>query len=337
VDNLPSNDQSSRKAFGVSVGLHGALFITILCTTLFSPPPPPTPRTIFVRTVSLKSGSAIRTVASPKTTTAQAPAQKQSEAPPGPPKQAEEIVAENEPEEPSAGPKKVEEAAHERGAPAQKSATPSKIPTTSKANSSGTATASKKATPTTSSKTAQGKGKPVSKGSTSTQKASSQYDQKLLGEALRRLDRSKSAASHGGKGGSEGGSVGGSGGVAHVGTVGSLNVESGLSVGRSDSADEGEGYATASPEACYIGDLIRRLQLNIRLPEPGEVRVKLTLKKSGSISSVQVISGSKNSIKDAIEKKLKAVHFSPFGTSFPGESEHTFNLRLSNDLIWSCR
>ena len=153
---------------------------------------------------------------------------------------------------------------------------------------------------------------------------------------MRRLDRTKSVTTDKG-GGSGSGSGGGSGGAAHVGTVGALNVESGLVASGGGEEDGCEGYATASPEACYIGDLIRRLQLNVRLPEPGEVRVKLTLKRSGAICSVEVLSGSKASIKQAIEKKLMAVHFSPFGMSFSSESEHAFNLRLSNDLVWSCR
>ena len=127
--------------------------------------------------------------------------------------------------------------------------------------------------------------------------------------------------------------------MARVGTVGALNVETGLvtGVGENEGDDAYEGYATASPEACYIGDLIRRLQLNVRLPEPGEVRVKLSLTRNGAVSSIQILSGNKASIKQAIEKKLRAVHFSPFGTSFSCEPEHTLNLRLSNDLVWSCR
>lgn len=362
MDNLPTNRQSARRAFWISAGLHIALFLTVLCTALFTPPPPPQPRTLIVRTVALKPGSVVRMAAAPKARSsapkAQGPVSKQEEPPPAPPKPAEEIVAEKEPEgtseEPHNTPQNKE---NEEPAPAQKASAPSpkaspkaavttKAPPTKPSNSSKGATPDKKGPAkgsATNSKTTAAKGKSASKESTSTQKSSApQYDQNLLSDALRRLDRSKSAAAKGSgsSGNGSGGSpVGTSGGTARVGTVGALNVDSDLviSTGSNDGDEAYEGYATASPEACYIGDLIRRLQLNVRLPEPGEVRVKLSLKRNGAISSIQVLSGSKPSIKQAIEKKLKAVHFSPFGTSFSGEPEHIFNLRLSNDLIWSCR
>ena len=308
MDKLPTNDRSARRAFYASLGLHGALFVVILCTMLFAPPPPPLPHALLVRTVSLRPGPAMRTVAAPRAQgTAKQPA-------------SEEKALEKE--QPSEGPK-IEEADPEPPSPPS----PKKSPTPSK-NATSTAPSKKGAASSNTTK-----GKPTAK--SSTKKSAPQYDQKLLGEALKRLDRTKSVTAQKG-GGSGSGSGSGSGGVSRVGTVGALNVESGLAA--SEGCEEGtDGYATASPEACYIGDMIRRLQLNVRLPEPGEVRVKLTLKRSGTISSVEILSGSKTSIKQAIEKKLKAVHFSPFGTSFSSESEHTFNLRLSNDLVWSCR
>lgn len=165
-----------------------------------------------------------------------------------------------------------------------------------------------------------------------TSSQTSSYDQKLLNEALQRLDKSKSVGKKGGGGASAGASTA----VTRVGAVGSLNVEQGLATG-GDSRDTAfEGYSSASPEACYIGDLIRRLQLNVRLPEPGEVKVKLSLKRNGTVTAVQVLSGKSASIKHSIEEKLRPIHFSPFGGSFSGEAEHTFVLRLSNELVWSC-
>ena len=349
MDSLPSNDRSTKKALGISAGLHVALFAAVLFTSLLSPPPPPIPHTIFVRTVSLKPGPSVRTAAALKTQASgpQTSAPKEPGPPPGPaPGPDEKIIAEEEtePSDEPTSPKKAEEPSVEKPSAPAKKATPAKTPVKastavkSPSHSSGTSSPSKKPSPNTQSKTTQGKGKPAPKGSSSTQKSSGtkpsgpQYDQSLLNDALRRLDRSKSTAAHGGGSGS--GSS--SGGVSQVGTVGALNVDSGVAVGEDKGDDGCDGYASASPEACYIGDLIRRLQLNVRLPEPGDVRVKLTLKKTGAITAVLVLSGSTASIKQAIEKKLKTVHFSPFGTSFSGESEHTFNLRLSNDLVWSC-
>ena len=67
----------------------------------------------------------------------------------------------------------------------------------------------------------------------------------------------------------------------------------------------------------------------------GEVKVKLTLARAGTVTRVQVLNG-KPSMRKPIEEKLRSIHFSHFGTSFPGETDHTFSLRLSNDLLWSC-
>ena len=320
MERLPDSNRTTKKALGISAGLHAAFFLTVLCTSLFSPPPPPLPKTLLVRTVMLRQGPAMKTVAVPASPRQEQASQGASEG--GSSKEEPSEVAEEPVKEEAPTP-----------AP-QKAPAPSKAAKASAAAKPATPS-SKKGSPSAKT-TTQGKAKP----SASTKGTASKYDQKLLGEALRRLDRSKSAAARteGSGSGSGKGSGSGSGGVARVGTVGALNVESGVAIAGAgtDADDSCEGYETASPEACYIADMIRRLQLNIRLPEPGEVRVKLTLKRNGAIMSVEVLSGSKASIKQVIEKKLKAVHFSPFGMGFSTESEHTFNLRLSNDLIWSC-
>ena len=264
------------------------------------------------------------------------PSEKTSEEPPSPPKPTSKSSP-----QPSKAQSSIKAEPASKSSP-KKSAQPAKSQPAGKASVKASSTAKGKTTTTqkpkatnTNSSSAQGSAK---KSSPSQGPA---YDQKLLNEALQRLDKSKSAAKGSGAGSGSGGTSGGGGGgnghgISHVGTVGALNVEQGFAGCEGTEDSPFQGYSSASPEAYYIGDLIRRLQLNVRLPEPGEIRVRLSLKRNGAVANVNVLSGKTASIKRSIEEKLRSVHFSPFGASFSGEAEHTFLLRLSNELVWSC-
>jgi outer membrane biosynthesis protein TonB len=360
----PRGVRGTRRAFGISLSLHTFFFIILLLSALTPSQVMPPPHKLLVQSISLTPQSRVHA----HTTTSKQPkgsASKPSSAPapqpsapeqPSPEPQAPlpaapptEIIADEPPAE-SAPSQAHEEPSQPSSEPApsekQKATSSSAKPSTKQGkgqptkspppSSKGKASSSSK-TASTAKTSSQGKGKTGSKNASS-KPAGPSYDQKLLAEAMRRLD-SSSAGSQGGKGsaGKGSGSGGYSGQPAKVGSVGSLNVEQGLTAeGGSDQEGDVEGYAAASPEACYIGDLIRRLQLNIRLPEPGDVRVKLTLKRDGATVSVHVLGGKKPSIARAIEEKMRSIHFSAFGSSFAGEKEHTFSLRLSNDLLWSC-
>lgn len=89
--------------------------------------------------------------------------------------------------------------------------------------------------------------------------------------------------------------------------------------------------AYASKEAHYVSELIRRLKLALTLPEYGEVRVKMTLSRSGSITQLSVLKSSSAMNKKLVEQKLKGLTFAAFGASFAGEDSHTFTLILSNE------
>ncbi len=345
--------QSTQKAFGISLSLH-VLFISFFIASALSPPPPmPIPHKLAVQSIALLPSSrhhrTVITAAAPPA--AAQPAGGKKEEPPAPPsvekheQSASAEVALCTPEEP---PAVTEVPSAEPPAPpppkpsAQKTAHSTKAAPAKSSSKTASPTAKGKAASSQKPKAApsgskQSSSKPSGKKATTSQAPS--YDQKLLSEALQRLDKSKSAAAMGsGSGSSVGGGGGGSSkAVARVGSVGSLNVEQGLVAENSEAQDSAfEGYSSASPEAYYIGDLIRRLQLNIRLPEPGEVRVRLTLNRTGAVTHVQVLSGKSSSVKHTIEEKLRTIHFSYFGGSFSGETEHTFSLRLSNELLWSC-
>ena len=169
------------------------------------------------------------------------------------------------------------------------------------------------------------------KNPSSSQSKNNGVDQKLLQKVLKSLNQSKAYGERTQKGG--GGNA--SGEMRRAGAVGSLAVDKGVAVEgiRDDFAES--GFGESSPEACYIADLIRRLQLNIRLPEPGEVRLKLTLKRNGSMTNISFVRCQKESTKKAIKEKLSSILFAPFGSSFSSEPEHIFMLRLTHDLVWS--
>lgn len=314
-------------ALYISLFLHGAFLLYVVIQALFFTDPPPLPKKLFVQSITLKP--------LPQTKHVATPLQKiEQPAPPQPIPQEEKEIAYEEPEKepPIKEPSPEKEPAASPPAPEEKKAP---IPTPQKEQKKPSAPPSPKKTPPkqpTPKPTPQTKKSPNLQKKQITKKAAPPpeptYDKKLVAQALEQLNRSKKAVS---------GRLSSSYKAqtsARVGSVGSLHSEAGIS--SSDPSETTSEYKETSPEACYIADLIRRLQLNIRLPEPGEIKLKLTLKRSGAISSVVVISCKKEKIKANLVEKLKAVHFSSFGQSFKNEPEHTFLLRLSNDLVWRC-
>lgn len=84
-------------------------------------------------------------------------------------------------------------------------------------------------------------------------------------------------------------------------------------------------------EVGYVDELVSRLKLLLRLPEYGEVKVKLTLERSGKVAKV-VINGSKSEAnRKYVEKTLPSLNFPSFGNNFSTESSYTFTLVLSNE------
>ncbi|GEM_PF-2097720 len=82
----------------------------------------------------------------------------------------------------------------------------------------------------------------------------------------------------------------------------------------------------------YSDKLTGALRKNLILPEYGEVKVKLTLLRSGEVKKVEVLSSESRTNRREIVEKLKGLKLAPFGNNFPGEKEHDFVIVLSNDL-----
>jgi outer membrane biosynthesis protein TonB len=95
---------------------------------------------------------------------------------------------------------------------------------------------------------------------------------------------------------------------------------------------EEEGVPLSGKERTYYDELISRLKLSLRLPEYGEVRVRLTVSREGKASKVQILSAKSKKNRDYIQKALPHISLPRFGDNFTKESEHSFCLNLSNEI-----
>jgi len=84
-------------------------------------------------------------------------------------------------------------------------------------------------------------------------------------------------------------------------------------------------------ESHYRDELAARLKLLLKLPEYGEVRVRLTLTRKGTVDKVEIVSSQNKANRDYIEKTLPSLKFSSFGAHFENASTYTFTLSLSNE------
>lgn len=105
--------------------------------------------------------------------------------------------------------------------------------------------------------------------------------------------------------------------------------------GRIDSLQV-ESLPNAEPltvrEIGYRDELASRLRLLLKLPEHGEVKVKLTLERSGKVAKLVIVNSQSAVNRAYIEKKVPGLSFPAFGNNFEGEAQYTFLIALSNEL-----
>lgn len=82
----------------------------------------------------------------------------------------------------------------------------------------------------------------------------------------------------------------------------------------------------------YNDELVQRLQVLLRLPDYGDVRVKLTLKRDGSVLTLQVLEAESSQNRAYVEEALPDLKLVGFGAHFPGENSRSFVLTLTNDV-----
>ena len=85
-------------------------------------------------------------------------------------------------------------------------------------------------------------------------------------------------------------------------------------------------------EKSYRDELAGRLKLLLKVPEHGEVQLKLTLDRSGKVLKVTITKSVSQLNRSYIEKNLPTLKFPSFGKHFDNKLDYTFNIQLSNEL-----
>lgn len=80
----------------------------------------------------------------------------------------------------------------------------------------------------------------------------------------------------------------------------------------------------------YRDELTARLQMMLRLPERGDVRIKLTLSRMGKFVKMEILSSDSTVNKKYVEKTLPTLQFPPFGKEL-NSAECSFNITLSSE------
>jgi colicin import membrane protein len=83
-------------------------------------------------------------------------------------------------------------------------------------------------------------------------------------------------------------------------------------------------------EISYKDELSQRLKSLMKLPEYGEVRLKLTLNRSGKVMKVKILQSDSASNQKHVEEALPSLKMPPFGKNFENQAEYTFTITMSN-------
>lgn len=92
------------------------------------------------------------------------------------------------------------------------------------------------------------------------------------------------------------------------------------------------GQSLSKQEMSYQGELAGRLKLLLRMPEYGEVKIKLTLERSGKYVSVAIVAAESSANRKYVEKTLPKLQYPSFGSNFGSDPQYTFVIVLSNDI-----
>lgn len=93
-----------------------------------------------------------------------------------------------------------------------------------------------------------------------------------------------------------------------------------------------EGGDKASGTPGYRDELVSRLQMMLKLPERGEVRIKLTLSKTGKFVKLEILSPSGGLNRKYVENSLPSIQFPAFGRELGNAIESSFNITLSSEI-----
>ncbi len=81
-------------------------------------------------------------------------------------------------------------------------------------------------------------------------------------------------------------------------------------------------------EGVYQDLLMTYLQEALEFPEKGEVKLRLTLSRTGSVTAVSVVTASSSKNQSYVTASLPTLQFPAFESHFKGEKSHTFSVTL---------
>lgn len=85
-------------------------------------------------------------------------------------------------------------------------------------------------------------------------------------------------------------------------------------------------------EEDYSSSLIEYLQDQLRLPDTGDVKIELTLRRDGSVESVKVLSAQSEKNRKRLEENLPKLQFPPFPKEEKEKKSKVFILTFCNDF-----
>ena len=87
----------------------------------------------------------------------------------------------------------------------------------------------------------------------------------------------------------------------------------------------------SAKEADYHEGVINILKASLRLPEYGAVKIELTIRKSGKVEKVRIISSESTKNKQYIDQHIATLQFPAFGNQFVNHETMTFPITLNNE------
>ncbi|MFI0434409.1 MAG: hypothetical protein ACH350_01600 [Parachlamydiaceae bacterium] len=94
---------------------------------------------------------------------------------------------------------------------------------------------------------------------------------------------------------------------------------------------DGGTSAWGTKETSYSDEVAYYLKRNLKLPDYGAVKIKLTLDRMGKVKKIEIIKSESNKNKIYLENEIKKMIFSSFDQKFQGVDENTFVITLQND------
>lgn len=94
--------------------------------------------------------------------------------------------------------------------------------------------------------------------------------------------------------------------------------------------DQGPLSSLSDPETNYISELRHRLELMLKLPDRGDVKILLTLNRSGNVDQLKIVNSKSEANKNYVETKIPKITFTNFGTNFANYDKYTFQITLKN-------